>query len=40
VLHLVERPGRRAVRAAWAKRYPVTPLGGSVASYQAADSNP
>jgi peptidoglycan/LPS O-acetylase OafA/YrhL len=39
-LHLVERPGRRAVRAAWIKRYPVTPLGGPGAAYRAADSNP
>jgi len=39
-LHLVERPGRRAVRAAWAKRYPVTALGGAVAPYQAADGSP
>ncbi len=39
-LHLVERPGRRAVRAAWIKRYPVTSQGGSAAPYQPADSNP
>jgi len=30
-LHLVERPGRKAVRAAWTKRYPVAPHGGLVA---------
>ncbi|WP_066810348.1 acyltransferase family protein [Sphingomonas asaccharolytica] len=38
VFHLVERPGRRAVRAAWAKRYPVASISGSVAAYQPADS--
>lgn len=39
-LHLVERPGRRAVRNAWIKRHPMPPLGGVVAPYPAADGTP